>query len=261
SSTRSSSSRSRCPSSRGTSTSTWSRTRRSSCASSESPIASSCCPRETCRPRPQRRTTSRSGSRARTATARRRRFRTQPTSRLGGSPSANATAKGPSRCTVSTARRSSTEWPWRFSRTSRARCLTSCARTERPSGSLLRVPRQPLLREPLLSARQPRLLDEVAQLLTVEPVEIRDAHEHGRVAVPVRRREIDASRVGEKQLLHAEIGDAEGEHIVEPFARLRIDCVRAPAAMETEHLPVHLVDGTFVLDLLRRLRHGERELV
>ena len=31
--------------------------------------------------------------------------------------------------------------------------------------------------------------------------------------------------------------------------------------MEAEHLPVHVVDGPAVLELLRRLGHGERELV
>ena len=69
------------------------------------------------------------------------------------------------------------------------------------------------------------------------------------------------ARVGEEQLLHAEIGDAEGEHVVEPLARVGVDGVRAAAAVEAEHLPVHLVDRPPVLDLLRRLGHAERELV
>ena len=144
---------------------------------------------------------------------------------------------------------------------SSARRARSAATASRASPRPARPLREPRLREPLLRARQPRLLDEVAQLVAVEPVEVGDAHEHGRVAVPVRRREVDAARVGEEQLLHAEVGDAEDEHVVEALARVGVDGVRPAAAVEAEHLAVHLVDGPPVLDLLRRLGHAERELV
>src|SRR5262249_17506849 len=100
-----------------------------------------------------------------------------------------------------------------------------------------------------------------AQLVAVELTEVADPHEHGGVAVPVRRREVDATRVGDEHLLDPEVGHAEGEDVVEALARLRIDGIRAPASMEAEHLPVHLVGRARVVDLLRRLGHGERELV
>ncbi len=77
----------------------------------------------------------------------------------------------------------------------------------------------------------------------------------------MRGREVDAARVGDEHLLHPEIGDPENEHVVETFAGLGVDGVRPAAAMEAEHLPVHLVDGPPVLDLLGRLGHREGELV
>src|SRR5262249_39151738 len=161
--------------------------------------------------------------------------------------SASATAKerAPSRSTCSTAPPSSTGWRSRYSRISRARCRTRCASTAHRSASL---PSQPLLRDALLCPRQPCLLDKVAQLVAVELAEVGDAHEHGRVAVPVRRREVDAAGVGEEHLLHAEIGNAEDEHVVEPLARVRIDGIRPPTPVEAEHLPVHLVDRAAVLE-------------
>src|SRR5438067_7983263 len=126
-------------------------------------------------------------------------------------------ARTPSHSTCSMAPRWSTGWRSQYSRTSRARCRMRCGNTAHPSASL---PSQPLLREALRRARQPRLLDEVAQLFAVEPGEVGNAHEHGRVAVPVRRREMDAARIGDEHLFHAEVGNPEDEHIVEPLAGL-----------------------------------------
>jgi hypothetical protein len=57
----------------------------------------------------------------------------------------------------------------------------------------------------------------------------------------VPRREIDATRIGEHQLLHVEVGDAEHQHVVEPLAGLRVDGVRTAAAPEAEPLAVHEV--------------------
>src|SRR5262249_52271341 len=157
-------------------------------------------------------TTSRSGSRARADTARRPRSRTRPTSRHASWRSVTATARVRSHCICSTAPRSSTGWRSPYSKTSRAMCQRCCANTAPRSASL---PSQPLLRKALLRPRQPCLLDEVAQLVAVELPELGDAHEHGRVAVPVRCCEVDAACVGEEHLLDAEVGDAEDEHVVE----------------------------------------------
>ena len=57
----------------------------------------------------------------------------------------------------------------------------------------------------------------------------------------MRRREEDAAIVGEHELLHIEIGDAEHQDVLEPLARLRVDRVRSPTAVEAEHLAVHEV--------------------
>src|SRR5437764_14451069 len=121
---------------------------------------------------------------------------------------------------------------------------------------------EPRAREALLGPGQPGLRDEVPELAEVEARKIRDPHEHGRVAVEVRRREVEASRVGEQELLHAEIGDAEHEHVVEPVAGLRVDRVCPAVAVHAVELAVHAVGGPAVLgDLLRRLRHRHRQLV
>ncbi len=121
---------------------------------------------------------------------------------------------------------------------------------------------KPGLRDALLRSRQPRLDDEVAQLVAVDVLEIRDAQQHGGIAVPVRRREEIAPGVGEQELLDIEVGDAKHEDVVEPFARVRVDGVGPRAPVEAKHLPVHEVRRPPVLgDLLRRLRQHERELV
>ena len=78
----------------------------------------------------------------------------------------------------------------------------------------------------------------------------------------MRRREVDAACVGQHQLLHVEVGDAEHEHVVEPLARLRIERVRPAAALKAEALAVDEVRRPSVVgDLFGRLRHRERELV
>ena len=56
---------------------------------------------------------------------------------------------------------------------------------------------EPGLRDALLRPRQPGLDDEVVELLAVEPREVGDPHEHRRIVVEVRRREVDAAVVGE----------------------------------------------------------------
>ena len=68
-------------------------------------------------------------------------------------------------------------------------------------------------------------------------------------------------RVGEEQLLHTEIGDAEDEHVLQPLAGLGIDGVRSSASVEAEELAVDEVARPAFLDLLRRLRQGQSDLV
>ena len=122
--------------------------------------------------------------------------------------------------------------------------------------------REPGLRDALLRPRQPRLDDELLELVPIDPLEVRDPHEHRGVPVEVRRREVDAAVVGEEEVLRVEVGDAEHEHVAEPLARLRVLRVRPPAAVEAVELPVHLVGGPLLVpQLLRRLRHRERQLV
>src|SRR5437868_2103926 len=64
---------------------------------------------------------------------------------------------------------------------------------------------EPLLRELLRGAADPRLLDEVAQLGAAELLEITDPDEHCPVPVPVRRREVDATRVADEHVFHLEV--------------------------------------------------------
>ena len=86
--------------------------------------------------------------------------------------------------------------------------------------------------------------------------------QHRRVAVEVRGGEEDPAVVGEHQLLHVEVGDAEHQHVVEPLAGLGIERVGPAAALAAEELAVHLVGGPAVVgELLRRLRQRQRELV
>ena len=77
---------------------------------------------------------------------------------------------------------------------------------------------EPGLRDALLHPRQPGLDDEVVELLAVEPGEVGDPHEHRRIVVEVRRREVDAAVVGEADLLLVEVADAEHQHVVEALA-------------------------------------------
>src|SRR5439155_12699786 len=100
---------------------------------------------------------------------------------------------------------------------------------------------EPGLRHPLLRPGQPCLDHRVFQFVSIEPGKIRDADEHGGVAVPMRRREEDPAVVGEHELLDSDIGDAEDQHVVESFARRWIDRVPTAAAMEAEKLAVHEV--------------------
>ena len=100
------------------------------------------------------------------------------------------------------------------------------------------------------------------QLLAVEPGEIWDPHEHRRIVVEVRRREVDAAVVGDTDLLLLEVADAEHQHIVEAFAGVRIDGVGPLAAMEREGLAVHRVGRAAVVgQLAGRVRKRQRELV
>jgi hypothetical protein len=78
----------------------------------------------------------------------------------------------------------------------------------------------------------------------------------------VRRREEDAAVVGEDELLHVQVLDAEHEHVVETLAGGWIHGIGPAAPVEAEHLPVDEVGGPPVLrELLRRRRHREGELV
>ena len=128
--------------------------------------------------------------------------------------------------------------------------------------SSTRVLGEPRLRHGLLRARQPRVDEQVAELVPVEPLEVGDPDEHGGVAAEMRRREVDPALVGEQQLLHVEIGRAEHEHVGHALARLRVDRVRSLRAVEGERLSLGHVRGPAVLrHLLRRSGEGEGELV
>ena len=84
---------------------------------------------------------------------------------------------------------------------------------------------EPGLRHALLDPRQPGLDDEIVQLLAVEPCEVGDSHQHRRIVVEVRRREVDAAVVGEADLLLVEVADAEHQHVVETLSGVRVDGV------------------------------------
>jgi hypothetical protein len=121
---------------------------------------------------------------------------------------------------------------------------------------------EPGLGDAFLRPREPGLDNELLQLIAHEAREVGDAHQDGGVAVEVRRGEEHAALVGEQELLHTDVRDAEHQDVVEPLARLRIDRVAPAAAMEAEHLPVDEVRRPPVLgNLFGRLRQGERELV
>ena len=77
----------------------------------------------------------------------------------------------------------------------------------------------------------------------------------------MRRREVDPAVVGQEQLFHVEICDAEHEDVVEPLAGLGIDRVRPARPLAAEQFPVDAVRRPAVVDLLRHLRQRERELV
>jgi len=100
------------------------------------------------------------------------------------------------------------------------------------------------------------------ELVAIELRKVGDADEHCRVSVEVRCREVDAARVGEHQLLHAEVFDSKHQHVVEPLSRRRVDGVWTAAALEAEALAVDEVRRpTVVGDLFRGLGQCERELV
>src|SRR4030095_13765618 len=91
----------------------------------------------------------------------------------------------------------------------------------------------------LFALGQPRLDHQVIQLVPIDTGEVWDPHQHRGIAVEVRRREVHDATVGEEELLHVEVGDAEHQDVVEALTRLRIDRVSSLAAMEAEHLPVY----------------------
>jgi hypothetical protein len=69
-------------------------------------------------------------------------------------------------------------------------------------------------------------------------------------------------RVGEHQLLHAEVFDSKHQHVVKPLSRRRVDGVWTAAALEAKALAVDEVRRpTVVGDLFRVLGQCERELV
>ena len=77
----------------------------------------------------------------------------------------------------------------------------------------------------------------------------------------MRCREVDAPRVGEQQLLHTEVGDAEHQDVVE-LACLGVDGILPLRPVQAERPAVHEVGRSTVgADLLRRVRQRERELV
>ena len=121
---------------------------------------------------------------------------------------------------------------------------------------------EPGFRDSLLRAGQPRLDDRIFQLVSIEVGEVRDAEEHGWITVEMRCCEEEPAVVREHQLLHSEIGDAEHEHIVEPLARVRVDCILTEAAVEAKDLAVQEIRRSAVVrDFLRRLREREGKLV
>ena len=173
--------------------------------------------------------------------------------------------------TACTRRRCGSRTAWCTSRTGPAGA-SSVARLARGRGppdehGSVRRPRlgvlgQPGLRDPLLGPRQPGLGDQVAELVAVHPPEVRDPQQHRRVAVEVRRREEQAARVGEQQLLLAEVRDPEHEDVVEPLPGLGVDRVGPLRAVAQEELAVHQVGGRPLAILpARRLGHRQSQLI
>ncbi len=78
---------------------------------------------------------------------------------------------------------------------------TPDVRIKRQSACSFRMLCEPGLRDTLLRPRQPRLGDELLELVTVDPGEVRNPHENRRVSVEVWRREVDAAVVGKQKSL------------------------------------------------------------
>ena len=57
-----------------------------------------------------------------------------------------------------------------------------------------------------------------------------------RIALEMGRREENAAGVGQDELLHVEVGDAQHQDVVEPLARSRIERVGSAAAVDAESL-------------------------
>src|SRR3954452_7514842 len=102
--------------------------------------------------------------------------------------------------------------------------------TERGS-SVNGVLGEPGLRDALLRPREPGLDDQLLELVAFEPRELRDANQHRRVPVEVRRREEDPAAVGEQHLVAGEVGDPDHQRVVVPLAGLGIDRVGAGVAL------------------------------
>src|SRR3954467_7411596 len=100
--------------------------------------------------------------------------------------------------------------------------VPSTSTTDRGS-SVNGVLGEPGLGDALLCSREPGLGDQVLELVALEPRQLGDPNEHRRVAVEVRRREEDAAVIGEHQLLHVEVGNAEHQDVVEALAGLGIE--------------------------------------
>src|SRR5690349_21535406 len=87
--------------------------------------------------------------------------------------------------------------PRRSARVSRATSsLVPSTGTTARSASANCVLGEPGLSDALLGPREPGLGDEILELVALEPRELRDAHEHRRVAVEVGRGEEDSALVG-----------------------------------------------------------------
>src|ERR1043166_1449297 len=113
---------------------------------------------------------------------------------------------------------------------------------------------QPCFRNAFLGPGQPGLGDHLFELLAVEPFEIRYANQNGRVALEVRRREVDPAGIGQQQFFHVQVFNAEHEDVVQPLTCLRVHRVRPPPAVDQATLAV--AEGArpaVVRDLLRRL--------
>src|SRR6478752_2488003 len=106
--------------------------------------------------------------------------------------------------------------------------------------------------------REPRLLDDLDELLTVDLAHPGAAQQHRRVAVEVRRGEERQALVLQQRLLVPLGGDPDDHDVVVALARLRVVRVGPRRPEEDERLAAHLVDGVLLRTFDAHVRHRAR---